>query len=165
MPQFVSGTNVERFNAKVRDYLNRQPGNLALQKLRYGKPLTPSDLESLEKLLASSGAGSPEDFERAVQNAAGLGRFIRSLVGLDRQASQEAFTEFLAGKTATSAQVAFIELIIKHLTKHGTIKPELLYQAPFTDHAPQGFDSMFEDAQVIKIVNVIHGFNDSAKIA
>ncbi|SNT25704.1 DEAD/DEAH box helicase family protein [Rhodococcoides kyotonense] len=165
MPQFVSGTNVERFNAKVRDYLNRQPDNLALKKLKTGKALTSSDLESLQELLTASGVGSPEDFERAVQNADGLARFIRSLVGLDRQAAQEAFAEFLAGKTATSNQIAFIELIIKHLTKHGTMEPELLYQSPFTDHAPQGFDSMFEEEQVMKIVDVIHGFNDSAAIA
>ena len=165
MPQFSSGTNIERFNAKVRDYLNRQPDNLALQKLRTGKPLTASDLDSLQELLAASGAGSPEDFERAAHNADGLGRFIRSLIGLDRQATQAAFADFLTGKTATSNQIAFIELIIKHLTKHGTMQPELLYEPPFTDHAPQGFDSMFDGSQVNEIMNVIHGFNDTAAIA
>src|SRR5690606_21031331 len=82
MPEMRSGTDVERYRAKVRDYLRRQPDNLALQKLRSSKPLTPADLESLEELLARSGAGAPEDMERAVANAQGLGRFIRSLVGL-----------------------------------------------------------------------------------
>lgn len=53
-----SGTDVERYTARVRDYLRRQPDNLALQKLRYGKSLTPADLESLEELLARSGAGT-----------------------------------------------------------------------------------------------------------
>lgn len=42
------------------------------------------------------------------------------------------------------------------------MEPELLYEAPFTDQAPQGFDSMFEEAQVTKIVNLIHQFNSTA---
>ena len=84
MPEMRSGTDVERYTAKVRDYLRRQPDNLALQKVRSGKALTAADLDSLEGLLASSGAGEPEDLARAVENAHGLGRFIRSLVDLDQ---------------------------------------------------------------------------------
>ena len=61
MPAMRPGADVERYIAKARDYPRRQPDNLALQKLRSGKSLTPADLESLEELLARSGAGEPED--------------------------------------------------------------------------------------------------------
>ena len=161
MPEMRSGTDVERYRAKVRDYLRRQPDNLALQKLRSGKPLTPADLESLEELLARSGAGAPEDMERAVANAQGLGRFIRSLVGLDRQAVQEAFAEFLGERTASASQIDFVNLVIGHLTRHGEMDPKLLFEAPFTDAAPQGPTQLFEPEEAKRLLGVIRSINDA----
>jgi len=165
MPEMSSGTDVERYTAKVRDYLRRQPHNLALQKLRSGKSLTPADLESLEQLLARSGAGDSEDMERAIANAQGLGRFIRSLVGLDQQAVQEAFAEFLGERTASSSQIDFVNLVISHLTRHGEMDPKLLFEAPFTDAAPQGPTQLFAPEQTKRLVGVIRSISDSAGAA
>ncbi|QKT09474.1 DEAD/DEAH box helicase family protein [Rhodococcus sp. W8901] len=161
MPVLRSGTDVERFTAKVRDYLRRQPDNLALSKVRHGKPLTTADLASLEEMLARSGAGEPEDLERAVENAKGLARFIRSLVGLDQQAAAQAFAEFLHGKTATADQIDFVNLIISHLTRHGEMDPSLLFESPFTDKAPHGPGQVFGDDQVMRLVQVIRSINES----
>ncbi|TLF72423.1 DEAD/DEAH box helicase family protein [Nocardia cyriacigeorgica] len=161
MPEMRSGTDVERYTAKVRDYLRRQPDNLALQKLRSGKPLTAADLESLEELLARSGAGEPDDMARAIDNAHGLGRFIRSLVGLDQHAVQEAFAEFLGERTATASQIDFVNLIIGHLTRHGEMDPKLLFEPPFTDAAPHGPTQLFAPDQTKRLVGVIRSINDS----
>ncbi len=161
MPEMRSGTDVERYTAKMRDYLRRQPHNLALRKLRSGKPLTPADLESLEELLARSGAGGPEELARAVTNAHGLGRFIRSLIGLDPRAVQEAFAEFLGERTATASQIDFVNLVVGHLTRHGEMDPRLLFEPPFTDAAPQGPTQLFAPEQTQRLVGVIRSINDS----
>lgn len=161
MPEMRSGTDVERYTAKVRDYLRRQPDNLALRKVRSGKSLTLADLESLEQLLARSGAGDSEDMARAVANSHGLGRFIRSLVGLDQQAVQGAFAEFLGERTATASQIDFINLIIGHLTRHGEMDPKLLFEAPFTDAAPHGPTQLFAPEQTKRLVGVIRSINDA----
>jgi type I restriction enzyme, R subunit len=42
----------------------------------------------------------------------GFGGFVRSLVGLDRQAVNAAFGEFIADGTATAEQIEFIDMII-----------------------------------------------------
>ncbi|EEN87937.1 helicase C-terminal domain protein [Rhodococcus erythropolis SK121] len=165
MPYLMTGTDTDRFNAKVRDYLYRQPDNLAFQKLRTGKPLTAADLASLQQLLETSGIGSAEDVQRAVDSAQGLGRFIRSLVGLDRQAATEAFADFLNGRTATSQQIDFVNLIISHLTRHGVMDPGLLYEPPFTDKAPMGLDQVFDGVAADRIVTVLREINDSAQSA
>ncbi|KAF0835778.1 DEAD/DEAH box helicase family protein [Nocardia caishijiensis] len=165
MPEMRSGTDVERYTAKLRDYLRRQPDNLALRKLRSGKPLTSADLESLEELLARSGAGAAEEMERAVANAHGLARFVRSLVGLDRQAVQAAFAEFLGERTATASQIDFIDLVVGHLTRHGEMDPKLLFKAPFTDRAPQGPTQLFAPEQATRLVGVIRSINDAVATA
>ncbi|MGW5441491.1 DEAD/DEAH box helicase family protein [Nocardia asteroides] len=163
MPEMRSGTDIERYTAKLRDYLRRQPDNLALRKLRSGKSLTPADLESLEELLARSGAGEPEEMESAVTNAHGLARFIRSLVGLDQQAVQTAFAEFLGERTATASQIDFVNLVIGHLTRHGEMDPNLLFEPPFTDAAPQGPTQLFAPEQTLRLVGVIQSINDSVE--
>jgi type I site-specific restriction endonuclease len=57
----------------------------------------------------------------------------RSLVGLDREAAKQAIAGFVSGKTLGANQIEFVSLIVEHLTEHGAMKPELLYESPFTD--------------------------------
>nr|WP_323181445.1 type I restriction-modification enzyme R subunit C-terminal domain-containing protein [Kaistia algarum] len=58
--------------------------NLTLQKLRRGLPLTATDLDQLAGLLLAAGVGDQTQIDKAAELSHGLGRFIRSLVGLER---------------------------------------------------------------------------------
>ncbi len=89
---------------------------MTLQRLRRNKQLTPADLTALERMLLESGAGEEADIARAAEDAHGLGLFVRSLVGLDREAATEAFSGFLADTTFTVDQIRFVNLIVEHLT-------------------------------------------------
>jgi len=149
------GTDFERFRAKARVYLREHESHVALQKLRRNKQLTPEDLSSLEQMLVDSGAGGVEELARAREDARGLGLFIRSLVGLDRQAATEAFSQFLGGTTYSAAQIHFVTLIVQHLTENGLMEPERLYESPFTESAPQGPDGLFISADVDGIITIL----------
>jgi type I restriction enzyme R subunit len=100
--------------------------------------LTATDLVELERLLIASGAGTAEDVARAGHEAHGLGLFVRSLVGLDREAATHALNGFAAGKTLSANQLEFVNLIVTHLTERGVMDAGLLYELPFTSYAPQG---------------------------
>jgi type I restriction enzyme R subunit len=162
MPTLATFTDHERFRAKVYDFLVRQPDNLALQKLKKAQPLTQADLDSLQQLLISSGAAEPADLHRATENAHGFGRFIRSLVGMDRQTATTAFARFLDGKTATANQIQFIQLIIDRFTQDGGMAPGMLFEPPFTNNAPRGVTSLFDNDDARRIVAVIDQLNHSA---
>ena len=69
--------------------------HIVLHKLRQGKRVTATDLSELEKMLLDAGIGEAGDIDRARETSRGFGRFVRSLVGLDRAAVNEAFSEFL----------------------------------------------------------------------
>ncbi|MGL5866879.1 MAG: DEAD/DEAH box helicase family protein, partial [Dermatophilaceae bacterium] len=58
------GTNIERFRAKAEAYLREHLDNLALQRLRRAKQLTPDDLTELERMLHAAG-GQPADIAHA----------------------------------------------------------------------------------------------------
>jgi type I restriction enzyme R subunit len=155
LPGVLPGTNWERFRAKALAYLRDHEDHLALQRLRRNLQLTPDDLTALQQMLLDSGAGTEEDIARAKEESHGLGLFIRSLVGLDREAATEAFDRYLSDASFTVNQLRFVQMIVEQLTANGVMEVARLYESPFTDHAPQGPDMIFTEEQVDGIVEIL----------
>jgi type I restriction enzyme R subunit len=151
----VVANDFERFRAKARVYLREHEDHVAIQKLRRNRQLTPRDLDELERLLLEAGIADQQNLDRASHEASGLGLFVRSLVGLDREAATAAFEDFLAGRVLTANQLHFVNLVIAGLTESGVLEPGRLYESPFTDVAPQGPDKMFPSADVESLLNIL----------
>ena len=108
-------------------------------------------------------AGGTQDMiDQAKAHSEGLGLFIRSLVGLDRESAMEAFGKFLSGGTATSNQIEFINLIVQELTQNGVMKPERLFEAPYTYINAQGPTGIFPQEKVTELVSVLNAIRDRA---
>ena len=152
---FASQDSYERFQTKARAFLREHQDDLVIHKLRMNEPLTAMDLAELERMLTASGLASAEYLDKAKTESNGLGLFVRSLVGLDREAAKRALAGFLSEKTLTANQIEFVNLIIDHLTEHGAMPVGLLYESPFTDITPQGPDGLFSAVQVEELVAVL----------
>lgn len=161
MEAFGIWNEFDRFRAKARQFLTAHQHHITIQKLRFSQPLTATDLSELERMLLEAGIASPEDLEQAKQTSQGLGAFIRSLVGLDREAAKQAFAEFLSDSVASANQIEFINLIIDYLTHHGIMEPSLLYESPFTDINDQGPDGVFSPQQADSLFAVLQTLQNS----
>jgi type I restriction enzyme R subunit len=165
LPGFGDGTDFAKFRAKAQAYLRAPQDHVAIRKLRMNKALTPTDLSELERMLAESGVGTSEDIARAKAESQGLGLFVRSLVGLDREAAKEALAGFLVGKTLGANQIEFMNLIVNHLTEHGVMEAARLYESPFTDLTPQGPEALFTGDEVDELIGLLASVRATAVAA
>ena len=173
MPVWVDavspGMDKARFKLQLRRFPDRHRDHTALLKLRRAEPLTPTDMTEPERIFAKG--ADPEDQGRAeVTAAGGLGPFPRSLMGLDRKTAKEAFGTFLRGRllrgrSPTSAQGAFVDPVIDHLTEHGAVDPRRCYESPFADLDDQGSHGLFPDADIHEIITIVRRMEASARLA
>jgi type I restriction enzyme R subunit len=158
-----SSAGLVNYRKKVMQFLEQHESHPVLQKLKQNRRLLPDDIQELESLLFTVGElGSREEFEKAFGPQPSLGKFIRSLVGLDREAAKQAFGEYLNETAYNTNQIRFVNHIIDYLTKNGTMELGLLYQQPFTYISPTGLDGVFSDGQVTQIAQILSNINQNA---
>lgn len=161
LPDAGVGTDRARFQMKMRHFLKQHADHITIQKLRRNEQLTPQDLAELERIMREEAVATDTDLQ-TLHSEGGLGLFIRSLVGLERDAAKAAFADFIGSKNLNGNQIEFINLIIDHLTEKGAMDPRRLYESPFTDMDDQGVSGVFPQADVQRIVQVLNVVRERA---
>jgi type I restriction enzyme R subunit len=157
--------DLDAYKRKVEQYLKEQSHNITIHKLRNNVPITKGELETLDKMLFEQGSiGTKAEFTKAYGEQP-LGKFIRSIVGLDLQAAKLAFAEILNNQTLNAQQIRFMDTIINYLNVKGIIEPSMLFEAPFTDINSTGVVGLFEDQIASKIISLIETINNNAEAA
>lgn len=155
------GVDRVRFRDKLYAFLRAHADDIVMAKLRLGKQLTALDVDQLQRILMESGGFSADELAAEVEKAHGLGLLIRSLLGLDRAAASEALSSFVGDATLSANQIAFVDLVVEHLTARGSVPVSILYEAPFTDVAPTGPDVLFGE-RVVDLFRALRGVDATA---
>ena len=150
-----------QYEKKVQEYLKNHLDHIVIHRLRTNQPLTATDLRGLERTLVEIGEDDGQTLLTSLlarNDAPSLAHFVRSLVGMDRAAAQEAFSEFLSNRSLTTPQIRFIEMVIDQLTARGVMEPSALYEAPFSSVHAGGPEALFAGKS-----NVIEGIFEKLK--
>ena len=136
-----------QYQKKVEEYLKNHLDHIVVHRLRTNQPLTATDLRGLEQALVEIGEDDGQTLLTGLlarNYSPSLAHLVRSMVGMDRAAAQEAFSEFLSNRSLTTPQIRFIEMVIDQLTARGVMEPSALYEAPFSSVHAGGPEALFE---------------------
>ncbi len=154
------GFDIRTYREKVLDYLAAHSDSEVIQKIQKLEKIDADDLKELERILWQE-LGTKDDYEQST-NIDNLAVFVRSLVGLNQDAINEKFGEFLNGNILNAQQQEFVKAIINYVRENGDISREdLIEKSPFDNY---DILTLFGEniATVLKIVNAIH---DSVSVA
>jgi type I restriction enzyme R subunit len=152
------------YRKRVESFLRENKHHITISKLVSNVPITAEELVALEQMLFDGDErGTKANYIKEYGNQP-LGVFIRSILGLDIKAAQEAFSEFLNNGSLRADQMVFIQNIITYLTKNGTIEPSMLFEPPFTDINDNGLNGVFADNEAYRIIRLVENVNENAQL-
>lgn len=159
---FYNANDLKNYRKKVEFYLKEHKDELAIFKLRNNKKLTQQDLKALEDLMWKE-LGSHDDYKKEFGEMP-VNKLVRKIVGLDRQAANEAFSEFLNNENLNANQMHFVKLIIDYIVVNGFIEDNrVLTEDPFRSvgNITQLFKDNMNEAK--KIMGIISSIKMSAE--
>lgn len=122
--------DLKNYRDKVEYYLKEHQNSLAVHKLRNNKKLTAVEFSELERILWEE-LGTRKEYEREYGETP-VGRLVRKIVGIDREAVNEAFGEFLRDERLNLNQMRFLRLIMDYISVNGNIEDNsVLMEEPF----------------------------------
>ena len=158
---------------KFQKYLDNNKNLLSIKKLRNNIELDAEDLKELKQLLYSNEEVNLESLKtennseiEKISNVYGknesFGIFIRSLIGLDREAINKEFSEFLNTEKFNSNQIELINLIIENIVKYGAYSKNEIPKLS-NDILGTSISNIFTDNNDLqKIVDIIDKINSNA---
>lgn len=146
--------DIRTYKEKVIDYLAENTNNPTILKIRNLEPINADDLKELERVLWEE-LGTKAEYEK-MTDIDNLAAFIRSIVGIEQDAINEKFGEFLSGNTFNSQQQEFVKSIIDYVRENGDINiNDLIEKSPFDNY---DIITMFgPQAHILRsIVDIMH---------
>ena len=135
--------------------------NPTLQKIRQGEPIAEPELKTLTSTILTSHPGVSLEVlnEFYGRTADQLHLTVREIIGLDPEAIEEHFKQFLhQHPNLTAQQVRFMNLLKNYIAQHGSIVVDKLYEPPFDSISHEGIDGVFTPDDVGDLIAVLEPF-------
>lgn len=155
--------DLHSYKEKVNHYIKENKDHVAVYKLYHNKPLTKNDIEALEEVLWKK-LGTKEQYEKNYPNKS-ITVLVREIVGLDKQAVNEVFSEFLTEGRLNSKQIDFLKRIIDYISQNGILDKKELLRDPFRQWGT--ISKLFKDNQddARKIMGIIDYINENCTVS
>jgi type I restriction enzyme, R subunit len=161
--EIINGySNLEAYKKRVEKFIRENQNHVTIHRIRTNKPITKAELDELERLLFSIDDNSDKNLLTKIAEGQPLGKFIRSIIGLDINVAKEAFADFLNNRNHSASQIHFINTIIDFLCVNGTIDNSMLFEKPFTNIDHQGISGVFTTDEATQIITIIGTINANA---
>lgn len=158
-PSDLHSDDLKNYKEKVNYFIRKNLNNPVIEKLKTNIPLNKTDIAELEKIFWSE-AGTKQDYEKEYGKTP-LGELVRSIVGLDIETANDAFSEYLNNANLDSRQIYFVKQIINYIVQNGMLKDFSVFQSsPFNDRG--SISEIFTDSIWAGIKKRIEAINANA---
>jgi type I restriction enzyme R subunit len=159
----LEGLDLVAYRARVQSVLDEHfATSPVLQGIRDGQIVAETDLQELANLIlrVDDRADVKQLAGRDPNAKQSLLSIFRSLVGLDAEAVERAFSGFVHSHPRLSAQqLRFLQLLRNHIANNGGIEIERLYDAPFTTIHAESVDGVFPDKdEAGRVIAIVKSF-------
>ncbi len=147
--------SIKSYKQRVLDYLAENNDSAVIWKIKNIVPITEKDIDVLQHILCEE-LGSQDEYNELAKGAS-LPVFVRKIVGLDVEAVNKVFNDYLSKYNFNSAQEEFLHHIVTYVLQNGDIEPaNIISNAPFTN---LDYTEIFDDNAdaVFELINVLHG--------
>lgn len=145
------GEDLELYRKKVEAYIRGNQHDLTIQRIKRNENITDLDLQQLDKkCFEASGLSSWEAYQETIHPDLSVDLFVRKLVGLDRQAALQLFSDYLDQTRFNANQIQFMQQVIDYLTVNGFVPniKTLTNDSYFTSQKPNGILGFFDITEV-----------------
>lgn len=163
--RFTQETKLESYYERAYRYVEQNSDVPALQKLRNNIPLLQEDWDALERIFWGE-VGTEDEYKKEIHNEEDemipLGKFVRSLTGLNPETARQAFSEFLDTGKYTEEQVYFVNCIVDYIAEYGTLDQKEMADDEFAGglSVVEVFSDNIIDFK--KIMEVVNNINSNA---
>ena len=140
--------------------------NSILQKIRKGEAVTEQELDNLNALLHTQNLDVDlEVLKTFYDTATPLEQVLRSIVGMEAEAVNQQFAEFIQSyPKLTARQVQFLGLLKRQIATTGAIELSSLYEMPLA--ALGDIDTLFnDDQQIDHLLNIVKSFGEKPEVS
>ncbi|MDE4907135.1 DEAD/DEAH box helicase family protein [Methanogenium marinum] len=156
---YLTGNELRNYRERVEEYLIRHQDTPTIRKLKTNNAIIQTDLDELAHILWEE-LGSKDEYANEAGDLA-LGEFIRSIAGIEKDAVNTAFSEYISSANLDFRQIDFVKKIIDYIAINGLMKDKgVLMESPFTDAG--SISEIFDMTDIITIRNIIDGINKNA---
>lgn len=121
------------YKQKIIDYLAEHNDCEVINKIKTLQPISSKDVVELENLLWNE-LGNFEDYN-SITDKQNVAIFIRSLVGLDDNAINQVFSQYLSDTSLNSMQQELLNEVVNFIRQNGDIeKDDLVNTSPFENY-------------------------------
>lgn len=147
-----------RVEGVLKQHFENDP---VLARIRAGYAVTDEELDQLAlAVLRIDPQINLKHLPVHIHTAGDLHRALRSIVGLDTDAVDAAFSGFAHKHLElTAQQLHFLSMLKAHICANGGLEIDRLYEAPFTAISAEGIDGVFNDALIDELLDLIARFN------
>lgn len=157
-------TKLQSYKDRVESFIRKNKNHLVIDKLYKNIPVTSFELKILEEFLMQEAESKDKLYTEYEKQP--LGKFVRRIIGLDIEAAQNHFANFIQKANLNANQITFIQKIIDYLNKNGVLDKNMLTQPPFNDLDDNGIIGIFpEEDKLIKIIQLVDEVNYNAGLA